>query len=178
MERDSFDSILRGARANAEWAWRALYDTYAPRALHYLQSQGAPDAEAVLGEAFVRVVRGIDGFEGDADAFRGWLFRIVQRCLIDARRAHRPARAIEERDLQPVSDIADDVETRASETRAFAMLRALPPDQRSVVFLRVALDLSIAEIAKILGRRPSAVKMLQQRGLRTLRERGFGTHDV
>jgi RNA polymerase sigma factor (sigma-70 family) len=178
MRAEPFDSVLQASRANAAWAWRELYDTHAPRVLQYLRSQGAPDAEAVVGEVFLRVVRGIDGFDGDEDAFRGWLFRIVQRCLIDARRAHRPTTELAEYQPQPQRDIADDVQDRAAEARAMETLRALPPDQRATVFLRVALDLPISEVAVILGRRESAVKMLQQRGLRTLRERGTATDDA
>lgn len=178
MVDGSFHSTLRAVRANAEWAWQALYDAHAPRVLQYLRSQGAPDPEAVLSESFLRVVRSISTFEGDEDAFRGWLFRIVQHCLIDARRAHRSTGELDVDAIAAERDVAEQAEERSDEARAYDMLRALPRDQRAVVFMRVALDLSIAEVAAILGRRESAVKMLQQRGLNTLRERMIGSDDA
>ena len=48
----------------------------------------------------------------------------------------------------------------------------LPPDQREVVLLRIIGDLTIAEIARAVGKRPGAVKALQRRGLRRL-ERAY-----
>ncbi|MBC7461853.1 MAG: sigma-70 family RNA polymerase sigma factor [Thermoleophilia bacterium] len=174
MHRESFTSTLEAARANADWAWRELYDSCAPRLLQYLRSQGAPDPDATLGETFLHVVRGIHGFSGDEDAFRGWVYRIAQRCLIDARRTHRASSELPEDEPSSAPDVASDVEARADEARVYQMLRALPRDQRAVVFMRIGLELPFAEIAVILGRRESAVKMLQQRALRTLRERGLG----
>lgn len=59
---------------------------------------------------------------------------------------------------------------------ALAAVRAaideLPPDQRSVVLLRIIGDLTIEEIARAVGKRPGAVKALQRRGLRRL-ERAY-----
>lgn len=168
-----FEDILGAARANAEWAWVALYDEHAPMALQFLRSRHLEDPEAALGEAFVRVVRGIHGFEGDEDDFRGWLFRIVQRCAIDAARTrstHATDRGAPERTSPDTADVAH---RALEEARIYEVLDVLSPDQRAVVFLRVIADLSIAEVATILQRRPAAIKMLQQRGLQALRKRGL-----
>jgi RNA polymerase sigma-70 factor (ECF subfamily) len=175
---DSFLSILRAARANGEWAWRELYDANAPRLLQYLRSQGIADPEGALGDVMVRVVRGIHNFEGDEDAFRGWLFRIAQNAVIDARRRSRIEHEFDEAQLGTSPDVADSVEAHAEEARLYRTLRVLPHDQRAVVFMRVVLDLPFAEIARVLGRRESAVKMLQQRAFKTLRKRGIGVPDA
>ena len=53
------------------------------------------------------------------------------------------------------------------------LLRALAElgdDQRDVVVLRFVADLPIADVARILGKRAGAVKMLQARGLARLSE--------
>jgi RNA polymerase sigma-70 factor (ECF subfamily) len=168
-----FEDILGAAQANAEWAWAALYDDHAPTALQYLRSRRLSDPEAVLGDVFVRVVRGIHGFDGDEDAFRGWLFRIVQRCAIDAARSDSTDPATDHVPEQTSPDAADEVLRTLSEARVYEVLDVLSPDQRAVVFLRVIADLSIAEVASILGRPPAAVKMLQQRAFRTLKKRGL-----
>lgn len=170
--QSAFDSILAAARANADWAWAKLYDEHAPRVLQYLRSQQVADPEAVLGDVFLRVVRGIHRFEGDEDDFRGWLYRIAQRCAVDAhsRRAPLPTDVIPE-GIAP--DVADVAQRTAAEQRVYRLLSILPADQRAAVFLRVAMDMPIVDIAQVLERRESAVKMLLQRGFRTLRERGF-----
>ena len=45
----------------------------------------------------------------------------------------------------------------------------LPADQRAVLLLRVLADLTVEQVAEVLGRSVGSVKALQRRGLRTLR---------
>jgi RNA polymerase sigma-70 factor (ECF subfamily) len=59
-----------------------------------------------------------------------------------------------------------------SATRAaLALVAELPPDQAEVVALRVLGDLEVAEVARIVGKRPGAVRVLAHRGLRRLAKR-------
>jgi RNA polymerase sigma-70 factor (ECF subfamily) len=46
----------------------------------------------------------------------------------------------------------------------------LTDDQREVVVLRFVADLAVKDVARILGKRQGAVKMLQARGLERLHE--------
>jgi RNA polymerase sigma-70 factor (ECF subfamily) len=47
-------------------------------------------------------------------------------------------------------------------------MNALTHDQRAVLLLRILADLSVAEVASILGKSQGAVKTLQRRALRSL----------
>ena len=49
------------------------------------------------------------------------------------------------------------------------LLAVLSPDQRDVVLLRIVADLSVEEVARLLGKREGAVKALQHRALAALR---------
>jgi RNA polymerase sigma-70 factor (ECF subfamily) len=51
---------------------------------------------------------------------------------------------------------------------ALALLAELPPDQAEVVALRVLAGLEVAEVARIVGKRPGTVRVLAHRGLRRL----------
>ena len=51
------------------------------------------------------------------------------------------------------------------------MCAGLPDDQRSVLLLRVLADLTVEQVAAVMGRSVGSVKALQRRGLRTLRDR-------
>jgi RNA polymerase sigma-70 factor, ECF subfamily len=159
-----FERVLLAARANGQWAWEAIYRAYAPSVLGYLRSQGATSPEDLLGEVFVSVVRDIGRFAGSRDAFRGWLFRIAQNRLIDARRAERrrPVRA--DHDAGDLPELAAPAREDDGGDDAIALLAVLPDDQRAALYLRFVLDLSQQEVAAILGKRVGAVKMLQRRG--------------
>ncbi len=169
-----FEEVLAGARRGDEAAWAALYDSLAPQILGYLRVRGAADAEEVLGDVFLHVARGIDGFAGDAAGFRSWVFVIATSRLFDERRRLRrkPTEPLdisaEERLASPI-DIEEEVEQSAAAAEVLVLLKALTPDQRAVVELRVFGGLASPEVAAILGKPVGAVKALYRRGLGALR---------
>ena len=69
----------------------------------------------------------------------------------------------------------DDPATAALEAEstraALALIAELPPDQAEVVALRVLGGMSVDEVARIIGKRPGAVRVLAHRGLRRLAQR-------
>jgi len=176
MERDRFENTLAAARAGAEWAWRELYEELAPGVLGFLRARGADDAEDVAGEAFVQVVRDLPRFEGDWTGFRAWVYSIARNRMIDAHR-HRGRRP--EQPVAEPGEVAaqtgraaapgDPAEARLATARVTRILAELPPDQRDVLLLRVIGDLSIEEVARVIGKSQGAVKQLQRRGLKAAR---------
>ncbi|HEV2812863.1 MAG TPA: sigma-70 family RNA polymerase sigma factor [Solirubrobacteraceae bacterium] len=166
---DAFDSVLAAARAGADWAWERIYADLAGSVIGYLRVHGAPDPEDVAGEVFLQVVRDLPRFSGDERDFRAWVFTIVHRRLLDSRRARsrRPAGApLEAVPEARGGDVADDAHARLDRARVLELLADLPPDQRSVLLLRILGDMTIDEIARAVGKRPGAVKALQRRGLK------------
>jgi RNA polymerase sigma-70 factor (ECF subfamily) len=173
---EQFPSVLAAARTGAEWAWRAIYTDLAPAVLGYLRARGADSPEDVTGEVFVQVVRDIGRFEGDEAGFRSWIFVMAHHRMLDAKRRdkRRPEYP------RPPEDFGDIESVTATEAEALGnvttiemrrLLDDLTPDQRDVIALRLLADLSIEEVAAIVGKRPRAVKSLQHRGLETLRRR-------
>ena len=173
---DGFDDVLRSARAGAEWAWARIYEELAPKIVGYLRAHGAADPEDVAGEVFLQVVRGLPDFSGGKGEFRAWTFTIAHRRLVDdlRRRRRRPVEVtgadVVERAVG--GDVNEDAEVRMADASVRLAIDELPLDQRSVVLLRIIGDLTIEEIARVVGKRPGAVKALQRRGLRRL-ERAY-----
>jgi RNA polymerase sigma-70 factor (ECF subfamily) len=173
--REQFPRILAAARAGADWAWRDLYAVIAPALTRYLRARGVPDADDVVGETFIRVVRSIDGFEGDEGQFRTWVFTIGRNLVVDEvrKRGRRPSNATPDEGLTaagPAGDTEDDAMRRLGTDRVREILARLSPDQRDVLLLRVLGGHTIAEIAEVVGKREGAVKMLQARGVAALRK--------
>ena len=150
-----------------------LYARYAGLVVAYLRGQGAVDPEDLTSEVFVGVVRGLDSFQGDEDAFRSWLLVIAHRRLLDdrRRRGRRPADAVQPHRLHAVPDEGQmgDVEAAALErigtARVLGALDRLTDDQRTVVLLHTVGGLSLPQIAEMLDKRLAAVKSLHRRGL-------------
>jgi RNA polymerase sigma factor (sigma-70 family) len=166
----SWEALLADCREGAEWAWRQVYEDLAPALLRYHRARGSPDPDDLVGDTFVRVVRGLPGFAGTEEQFRAWVFTISRRCAIDLSRSTRrhPADPVPPDDLvarAPTGDAEDDVMRSLEEERVRAVLDGLTPDQRDVLVLRLLSDLTVEQVATVIGRSPGAVKALQARGL-------------
>jgi RNA polymerase sigma factor (sigma-70 family) len=169
---DDFSSTLDSARAGRADAWEALYRDVAPIVLGYLRGKGARDPEDLLGTTFLNVVRDLDNFSGDEREFRSWVLTIAHRRSVDElRRSGRRVREVPDSasDRVPVGDAEADALERLDTAAVRETLSQLSPDQQAVILLRVLGDMTIEEVAKVLGKRPGAVKALQRRGYEALR---------
>ena len=174
-----FDEVLDAARRGDSIAYRDLYDALAGRVCGYLSVHGASDAEDLTSEVFLRVFRGIARFDGGERQFRSWLFTIAHHVLLDDRRRRSARPATNGFDGDAMTRVAGgDVENEALDNLRDEWVRDalahLSPDQQSVLTLRVVGDLSIEQVAKIVGKPVGAVKALQRRGIATLRRQMVG----
>lgn len=171
----AFDDVLTAAQAGAGWAFEVLYRDLSPVVTGYLRLHGAAEPDDLASETFIGVFTGLAGFSGDEDALRSWVFTIAHRRLIDdwRKRSRRPQVTDDESDLTllPGGDAEDDALMRVGTEDVHRMCAGLPDDQRAVLLLRVLADLTVEQVAGVMGRSVGSVKALQRRGLRTLRDR-------
>ena len=176
----SFDSVLPAAQSGAGWAWERLYADLSGQVLGYLRGHGAVDPENLLGEVFLQLARNLPGFRGDEPSFRSWVFSVAYHRVLDERRTQRRRPTVPLGDADgrgAVGDAEDDAVHVLVTSEAVERLHALTPDQRDVVLLRVFGDLTVEQVASVLGRRPGAVKALQRRAFAAL-ARGMSTQGV
>ena len=165
------DDLVERLRRGDEQAWATWYGELAGPVRGYLRSKGLPDPDDVVGEVFAAAAERIGTFEGDEHQLRSWLFTIAHHRLADdhRRRRRRPAEAVEPTaiaDLHPPEhDFVDIASARLDADGALAMLEWVTEEQREVLYLRIIGELTIAETAEIIGRKPGAVKALQHRAL-------------
>jgi len=174
---EEFPDVLRAAQAGDRDALGRIYADCSPRVLGFLRTQGIADHEDVAAEVFVSVVRNLDRFSGDEDAFRGWVFTIAQRRLVDERRrrGRRPEDPLEPGALAEAIGSGPTVEEEAMDrlrtSGLLAAIEELTPDQRAVLYLRAVADLSVPDIARALDKPESAVKALLRRASAALARR-------
>jgi RNA polymerase sigma-70 factor (ECF subfamily) len=176
-----FDDVLAQAQGGAERAWDQLYAQFAGPVRAYVAMRGAVDPDDLVGETFVQIARNLARFEGSEGDFRSWVFMIAHNRVVDERRraARRPAVPVPDHD--DVAVPGGDVEAEALDAlgldRVRSLVANLTPDQRTVLLLRFVGDLTLEEIAVVVGRPLGAVKQLQRRALRSLK-RALVTADV
>lgn len=168
-----FDDVLTAAQAGAGWAFEALYRDLAPAVTGYLRLHGAAEPDDLASETFIGVFTGLAGFRGDEERLRAWVFTIAHRRLLDdwRRRSRRPQLADELPEPPDTigGDVEDDVLGRIGTDEVTRLCGTLPADQRSVLLLRILADLTVEQVAGVMGRSVPSVKALQRRGLRALR---------
>jgi RNA polymerase sigma-70 factor (ECF subfamily) len=156
------------ASAEADWlgrcrtgdrtAWRWLYDRHFAQVYRLALRLGAhePEAADVCQEVFVRVYRGLRTFRAEA-AFSTWLYRITLNEVSRLRRAGGVRRALATllgQEPPPATTVVRPDE-RAEQSEAFrelaAVLDRMKPKQRTVFVLYELEELSLSELAAVVG---------------------------
>lgn len=168
----AFGVVLARAQAGDEAAFACLFRDVQPGLLRYLRVI-TPEAEDVASDTWLQVVTGLTGFRGQEEAFRAWLFTIARHRAADAgrsraRRSAVPLALIETAEQQLAPDAADLALDGMSAQAAVALIATLPRDQAEVVMLRVVAGLEVADVARIVGKSPGAVRVTAHRALRRL----------
>lgn len=183
---------LRALKHREAWAWERLKHLTLDRVFGYLIRRVArrEDAEDLTAETFVAAYGAIGAFRGDA-SITTWLIAIARRKLLDhmrRRRRHPEVLATEiagleegeSRDAGLIRLHGPDARSGSEQTpereleqretiaRVRRLVLALPEAQREALWLRCFDQLSIEEVAAVLGRSPSAVKALLHRAKSTL----------
>jgi RNA polymerase sigma-70 factor, ECF subfamily len=164
-------ALLERARRGDQDAWEALFRRAYPRLLAYA-ARRLPTTELAkdaVGETMARAVANVDRLRDD-DGFDAWTYGILRHVVIDTQR--RLCR--EEPGIVP--DVADGrpgpvdhavASEDAAEVRS--AFRRLSRADQELLELRIVAQLDVGEVARVLGRRPGAVRMAQSRALGRLR---------
>jgi RNA polymerase sigma-70 factor (ECF subfamily) len=175
---DDFPALLAAAQAGAEWAIAVVYRDLQPAVLAFAASRVGGEAEDLTADVFVTVAAGLARFEGDERALRRWVFAIAYRKVGESwrmarRRKTQPAPIDELEGWLPCRDAEAEALVGLSTGEALAAIARLGSPQAEVVLLRVVADLSVEDVAAIVGKRPGAVRALQHRALLRLAREFF-----
>ncbi len=167
------EDVIRRAQEGDADALGTLWREYQHLLLRYFRAKGMSEPEDLASTVWVEVASSLHRFEGNEHDFRRWMFTIAARRRIDdiraIKRRERHADLPAPRVADVVAPSAGDVGDRErSLDRALALVASLPPTQREAITLRIIADLSVAEVAAIMGRREGTVRVLVHRGLKQL----------
>lgn len=170
---EELGAAVRRAQGGDEQAFETVYRMVQPGLLVYLRGLIGDDAEDVAGDAWLEIARELGRFKGHGAGFRGWTAVIARHRALDLlrRRKTRPQQSHYESHLLelpgPSDTSAEALETLSTE-QALALIAELPPDQAEAVLLRVVVGLDGPAVARVLGKRPGAVRTAAHRGLKRL----------
>jgi RNA polymerase sigma-70 factor, ECF subfamily len=172
VERDAVDR----ARAGDQAALADLYDWYMPRIYRYAVARvgNSADAEDLTEEVFLKMLGAIGEFRWKDVPFSSWIFRIAHNHIATYFRksAQRggPAAELSDDLVDVRHDLAAAVEEQVTLEEVRRATELLPDAQREVIALRFAVGLSIADTAKVLGKREGNIKALQHKAVAKLQK--------
>ena len=181
MRSEEFARTLDDARAGQGLALGALFRDLHPRVLRYLQAFSPSDAEDLATDTWLDVTSALDLFRGDQRELRALALMIARNRLLDLQPEVRRSIPPVFHGLTPDGTPSGDGETgfvdddpRPSGTSpdteipigaALAQIAALPRSQADVVLLTILGELSVEEVARMVGTRPDTVRVIQHQAL-------------
>jgi RNA polymerase sigma-70 factor, ECF subfamily len=173
---EAISDLRRGVDVEANA--RRVFERYFPWVRRYFSRLGysPEDAEDLAQDVFSQVFRRLDSYRGDSP-FESWLFAVAANLhRNDGRRRRRDKRRAPEVSIDEAREAQDASEGVAWEPVARdrlppreifererwaaleASVRALPPQMRQVLRLRIVQDLKLREVAVVLGISVDTVK--------------------
>jgi RNA polymerase sigma-70 factor (ECF subfamily) len=127
-------------------------------------------AEDVLADTFERALRARRRFDPRKASEKTWLYSIAVNRLRDEVRRRGAERRAVERAASRLELAGDDFDRIAARDELRSVLALLPDAEREVIALRYGAELSVPEIAKVIGERRTTAEGRLYRGLGRLRD--------
>ncbi|WP_134687320.1 RNA polymerase sigma factor [Brevibacillus migulae] len=152
-----------------------LYDEYFDRVNRYLRYRvhNSWDADDLTTTVFLKALEKFDQYSR-TNPFASWIFRIAHNAFVDFVRKNREIPVEHDDYLADETDETWQPEQQVLTNEEIALLRdrleLLTQDQRDVLTLRYFGDLKIHQVAEVLGKTESSVKMISYRALQQLKK--------
>jgi RNA polymerase sigma-70 factor, ECF subfamily len=165
--------------SSEELAWQAargcqasfseIVRRYAPRLQAFLnrRTRDHHDAEDLVQDTFLKAYENLDRYD-HSWRFSTWLFTIAARLAVSRHRRKRPEYPAMDFQARPCDETAERHEQRES---LWALAAELPQGQYQALWLRYGEEMSIREIARVLGKTQVCVKVHLHRARTRLAQR-------
>jgi len=187
LDRVEEKRLIRSAQNGNADAFAALYRANVQKIFRYIyyRVNNAQLAEDLTGDVFMRALEGMGKYDDRGRPFVAWLYRIAHARVVDYFRktGKDPVETdIADTPLPVDADLDAGLVRRQAAQQLRRAIAALTAEQQQVIILRFIEGLRMEEVARIMGKRPNAIKALQHRALRALAGRlersGFKIEEI
>lgn len=166
--------VLRAKTGDSE-AFGQLYDRYVDLVYRYIYFRVGSHAlaEDLTSETFLRALRGITEYAWQGRDFGAWLVTIARNLVTDHFKSGRNRLEVTtadvlDRPLDSTQIPENAVVANIVNEHVIQAVKKLRAEQQECVILRFVYGMSLAETAKIMGKKSNAIKALQFRAIRAL----------
>ncbi len=169
-------SIIDSAIGGNSSAFGLLYDTYHAQIYRfiYLKVSHREEAEDITHHVFLNAWQNIGNYTHKGFPFSSWLYQIARNKVIDHYRTKKPSIDIEDiRDTEAQKNEPDVDEIIGTKFEIEAVKRALTKlkqDYQDIIIMRYIEELTPLEVARIMQKPETTVRVLQHRAIKQLRK--------
>jgi len=168
------ESLVRRAQQGDQRAFAQLYEGHFDRIYRYvaLKIGDRIEAEDMTQQVFLNALQSISSFKWKGIPFAAWLFRIAHNQVVDYLRKKTKHAAVpfDESLVSSDGNPQSIVERSLDIEQLLLATKRLTKAQQEVVSLRFAGELSIVQVAQIMGKSQGAIKALQHSAIVALRK--------
>jgi RNA polymerase sigma-70 factor (ECF subfamily) len=170
--------IIARAQNGERTALNELVNIYWPfiYRLALAKTGSQEDAQEIAQDTFLRALAALPRYKETNATLKTYLSRICLNLITDyyRKRGRTPQMFDIDQYNAPIIDTStrpDEVVISDEQRNEMArLLTLLPEEQRRVIELRILQEIAVADVARIMGKSAAAVKMLQQRALKKLKD--------
>lgn len=168
--------LARIASGDAE-AFGELYESYVPRIYRFIlfKVSTREEAEDLSAEVFLRAWQYLASAQRQIRSLRAFLFQVARHLVVDYYRQRSQQGQLV--DMNVAAELMDDRQQQLFQQVDQSLtvevieqaLRTLKDEYREIVLLRYVEELSVAEIAEVLGKSRGNVRVTLSRALKLIR---------
>lgn len=158
-------------------AYAALYDAYVERIYRfiYFKVGNKETAEDVTSDVFLRVWHYLVGQPKNIDSFSGLVYRVARNAIVDVyRKRAKDKEYMSTVDMVEITEVTTDATEKIDQEQNVAQLlqliKKMKQEYQEVIILRHIDELSISEIARILEKSQTNVRVTLHRAVKKLQQ--------
>jgi len=171
---NNIKEIIQKAKEGDNEAFSLLYKEYYVPIYRYIHTRirSREQSEDLTQDVFLKIYKNIGTVLENDHTPLAYFYTIAKNTLIDFWRKKGSDTVTDDEYMSEVPDTAptalDAARLKEESSVLYECLEELTADQKEVVTLKFINELSTHEIAELIGKKETAVRQLQVRGLRTL----------
>lgn len=173
-EQEKLEELVEQVKSGDKQAFEEIYEMFIQplyRYVYYRAPKG--EVEDILENAFLKVWENIGKYKRDNNNFSAWVFRITHNLIVDFYRARKEPTV--ELDLNLAEDDRTHSPLRFTQNQLDSgylkeAMSELNEQYKEIIVLKFLEDLTNKEISQILDKSEGAVRILQFRALKALKD--------
>lgn len=176
--RNNPKEVIEAARRGDPVAFECLYKNFfAPIYRYvYLRVKDPVHAEHITQDVFIRIWNAVHTLDEKKTSPLALFYTVARNLVIDHWRKNRDEVVFGKEDIllqTPTTEATplESAEKRELTETLYKYVNELPHEQRQAIVMRFFEDIPNRDIAELLGKSEEAVRQMQSRGIRSLRDR-------